>query len=169
MYFTFGFKTIGRKGIYCSKQIKSFKPYFKYIDEIHLSDFSEICLQYEWDDISQVLEPLIKGKRFRRFIEIDVSRLTESLESDSGFVYWWVSDRKKEGWSHQKTIETLFNWFEQHKSEQALEVISKSLSESGKRSDYIALECILQNMDNLSNKEDVLNKLYFNIYSRSLE
>ena len=169
MYFTIGFKTMGRKDIYCREQIESFKPYLKYIDEVHLCDFSEICLQNEWDDISQVIEPLIKEKRFRRFVEIDISRLTESLKSNNGFVYWWVSDRKKEGWSHQKTIDTLLNWFEQHKSEQALNVISKPISESGKRIDFIVLESILQNMNDLSNKEDILRKLYFSIYSRSLE
>ena len=169
IYFTLGFKTAGRKGIYRREQIESFKPYFKYIDETHLSSFSEICRKHEWDGISQVLEPLIKEERFRRFVEIDVSRLTESLESNSSFVYWWISDRKQEGWTHRKTVDALLNWFEQYESEQALEVISKPLSESGKRADYIALECILQNMDSLSNKEDVLSKLYFNIYSRSLE
>lgn len=169
LYFTLGFKTIGRKGIYRREQIESFQPYFKYIDEMHLSNFSEICLKQGWEDVSQVLESLIKEERFRRFVEIDVSRLTGSLESNSSFVYWWISDRKKEGWSHQKTIETLFNWFEQHQSEQALEVISKPLSENGKRSNYLRLESVLENMDNLSNKADILSKLYFKIYSRSLE
>ena len=141
---TLGLMTRGRKGIHCYEQMKAIEPYFEHLDESSLSSFSEICLKQGWDDISQVLEPLIKEKRFRRFIEIDISRLTESLERDSGFVYWWISDRKKEGWSHQNTIEALFNWFEQHNSEKALNVISKPLSENGKRLDYRVLEGILQ-------------------------
>lgn len=167
--FTLGIRTNDRKGIDNYQQMKCLQPYFKYHGEGCLCSYSEICLKHEWDDISRVLEPLIKEKRFRRFVEIDVSRLTESLESDRSFVYWWISDRKKEGWSHQKTIEILFNWFEQYKSEQALNVISKPLSESGKRTDYIVLEGILQNINDLPNKADTLSKLYFNIYSRSLE
>lgn len=166
---TLGVRTRGRKGIHRYEQMKVIEPYFEYLDESILSSLSEVCLKQGWEDISQILEPFIKDKRFRGFVEINVLRLSESLESDRSFVYWWISDRKKEGWSHQKTIETLFNWFEQHKSEQALNVISKPLSESGKRTDYIVLEGILQSMDSLSNKEDVLNKLYFNIYYRSLE
>lgn len=169
LYSTLGFKTIGRKGIYRREQIESFKPYFKYIDEMHLSNFSEICLKQGWEDVSQVLEPLIKEERFRRFVEIDVSRLTGSLESNSSFVYWWISDRKQEGWTHRKTVDALLDWFKQYESEQALEVISKPLSENGKRTDYELLEIVLKNMDNISNKESILSKLYFNIYSRTLE
>lgn len=166
---TLGIRTNNRKGITRYEQMKGLQPYFKYHNKMYLSSYSEICLKHGWNDISQVLELLINEERYRRFVEIDVSKLIESLKGNSSFVYWWISDRKKEGWSHQKTVETLFNWFEQHQSEQALEVISKPLSENGKRSDYLRLESVLENMDNLSNKADVLSKLYFNIYSRSLE
>ena len=169
LHLTLGFKTVGRQGIYRREQMESFQPYFKYIDRIHLSNFSEICLKHEWDEISQVLEPLMKDKRFRRCVEIDTSRLEDSLRGDRGFIYWWISDRKAEGWSHRKTVGTLLDWFKQHQSEQALEVISKPLLESGKRTDYELLEIMLKNMDNLSNKESILNRLYFNIYSRTLE
>lgn len=166
---TLGIRTNNRKGITRYEQMKGLQPYFKYHDKMYLSSYSEICLKHGWNDISQVLEPLINEERYRRFVEINVSRLTESLKGNSSFVYWWISDRKKEGWSHQRTVETLFNWFEQHKSEQALETISKPLSESGKRTDYAHLESILKGMTGLSNKQKVLDRLYFNIYSRSLD
>ncbi|TXD96787.1 ATP-binding protein [Psychrobacter frigidicola] len=167
--FTLGIRTEGRKGVYRYEQMKALQPYFKYHDERYLSGYSEICLKQGWEDISQVLEPLLIDKGLRRFVEVDTSRLNDSLENNSNFVHWWISDRKKEGWAHQRVVEALFNWFNQHQSEYALDVIFKPLSESGKRTDYLRLENIIRNIDNLSNKEEVLSKLFFNIYSRSLE
>lgn len=167
--FTLGIRTEGRKGIYRYEQMKALQPYFQYHNETYLSSYSEICLKQGWEDISQILEPLLIDKGLRRFVMIDASRLEECLTENRNFAYWWISDRKKEGWSHQRTIEALFHWFNQHQSKQALNIIFKPLSESGKRSDYLLLESMLKSMENLSNKEEVLHTLYFNIYSRSLE
>jgi adenylate kinase family enzyme len=175
--FTLGIKTNGRKGIHYYEQMKAIEPYFEYLDEYFLFECASICLNKNWQDTHQKIKPMIKDEGYRRVVVISVKDLEESYlaetsfdERKASFFTWdWINSQKRLGWSHQKIVDTLFDWFEQYQSEQALEVISKPLSESGKRSDYIVLEGILQNMDSLSNKEDVLNKLYFSIYSRSLE
>lgn len=167
--FTLGIKTHGRKGIYNYEQMKALEPYFAYIDEYILSELSEICLKHRWMNIVQAIAPLITDKRFRRSVEIDKSNLDSALHENNDFVYLWISDRKEEGWTHQETIDALFEWFENHKSIEALNIIIEPLGESGKRSDFLSLKSILEHIDNLSNKEEVLNILHFDIYSRSLE
>jgi len=174
---TLGVRTRGRKGIHRYEQMKAIEPYFEYLDESFLFDCAIICLKENWQNIHQKLKTMIKDEGYRRVVVISVKDLEESYLVETSFderkisffTYDWINSQKRFGWSHQKIVDALFDWFQQYKSEQALNVISKPLSESGKRADYIALEGILQNMDSLSNKEDVLNKLYFNIYYRSLE
>lgn len=175
--FTLGIMTNGRKGIHHYEQMKAIEPYLEYLDEGFLFECASICLKKNWQDAHQKIKPMIKDEGYRRAVEISIKDLEESCLVETSFderkvsffTYDWINSQKRFGWSHQKIVDALFDWFKQYQSEQALNVISKPLSESGKRADYIALEGILQNMDSLSNKEDVLNKLYFSIYYRSLE
>ncbi len=174
---TLGVRTRGRKGIHRYEQMKAIEPYFEYLDESFLFDCASICLRENWQNTHQKLRTMIKDDGYRRTVVISITDLEKSYLAKTSFderkvsffTYDWINSQKRFGWSHQKIVDALFDWFKQYQSEQALNVISKPLSESGKRVDYIALEVILQNMDSLSNKADILSKLYFNIYSRSLE
>ncbi len=174
---TLGIMTKGRKSIYRHEQMKAIEPYFEYIDEGYLFEFASICLKKGWSDVFSNIIPLLKGGSYSRVVVIDTTDLETAYNAKTDLehlkidflLYDWIKSQKRVGWSHEKIIKALFHWFNSYQNNQALKVISKPLRQSGKRTDYVCLESTLKDMTELPDKQKVLDKLYFNIYSRSLD
>lgn len=174
---TLGVRTRGRKGIHRYEQIEAVEPYFKYLEDSLLFSFASICLEKDWQVMHRKIKTIIKDEDYKRTVVISVKDLEKAYSAETSleklkvsfFSYDWINSQKRLGWSHQKIVEALFDWFNLYCDAQALNTVSKPLSESGKRTDYIYLENLLKGMIELPNKQKVLDRLYFNIYSRSLE
>ena len=72
------------------------------------------------------------------------------------------------GWKHDELLLTLFDWYANQQSEQALEIVDIVLSENGTRQDFEALISLLTDLNEVSNKAEIIESIKFSIFSRSL-
>lgn len=171
-YFNYrwGFRTKGRKGIYRYEQVMAIKPYIQYLDDFSKRDLFEICLVNGWKDFAiQVIDPLLLNNRMN-YLKIDTTKLSKEL--DEGKITWsdrWLDDCIEQGWTTNESITVMFDWLKNNYSELAVDIISSNLEYLGSRSDFLILKEICDIKDKSPKIQEILERVYWSVYLRTLE
>ena len=152
------------------QQLEALKDYLPYFDGFFLENLCQTCLKNDWRDfLVTYLLPRLPQESRVRYAQISTKDLDEAVNKRrSSFEYYWFKQNMDLGWKHDELLLTLFDWYANQQSEQALEIVDIVLSENGTRQDFEALISLLTDLNEVSNKAEIIESIKFSIFSRSL-
>ena len=153
------------------QQLEALKDYLPYFDGFFLENLCQTCLKNDWRDfLVTYLLPRLPQESRVRYAQISTKDLDEAVNKRrSSFEYYWFKQNMDLGWKHDELLLTLFDWYANQQSEQALEIVDIVLSENGTRQDFEALISLLTDLNEVSNKAEIIESIKFTPLSTLLE
>lgn len=165
-----GFRTKGRKGIYRYEQIMAIKPYIQYLSNSSNRLLFQICLENGWKDFAiQFISPLLSNN-CQNYLKIDTTKLSQEL--NEGRIIWsdrWLYDRINQGWNRCESITIMLDWLKNNYSDLAVDIVSSNLEYLGSRSDFLILKEICDLKGKNPKIQEILERVYWSVYLRTLD
>jgi hypothetical protein len=167
----FGVKHVGHPGVTRIEQVEAIVPYLKYLDDLEIHEFWDLCNERGWLDFRRVhLDVRLQGK-WREGTLVDESQFFADLDNEiaKSHIGWadvWIDRYLRQGERLENVLNLLGNWLNTHKTLSAIEFAAAVVIHAGERRHLDLLS--VHGIEPVEDAEAIVADADFSVRRRSL-